>query len=188
MNKQSKQFNYEKIWSQAFLDYINQKNNTDYIAIENDNKETPNLSDVDVKAVSESKKFPTLYLQLTRDDRYERTFKNGKYSAPVFNCDNVTSAISEKVDKYTKSRKDFSQIVLLVQGTLSEGSALFIFTEEFYKQVKNYPFKAIYYLSAPRSVSYGGVIYKEGWLMKELKALMLQTPEKGQNNTLKYNQ
>lgn len=180
MDRETRQFEFEKLWSQSFLDFINQQNGTDYTTAKHNNKETPQLSDVDVKAISDSGKYPTLYLQLTRDSRYERTFKDGDYSTPIFNSGNVLDAISEKIAKYKKSGKDFSQIVLLVQGTSSEGSASFIFTEDLYKQAANSPFKAIYYLSAPRSVSYDGVIYNEGWLIKEIKALGSQTPERSQ--------
>ena len=105
MNRQANQFEYEKKWAQAFLDYLNQKQGSDYIPVKHNNKETPTWADVDIKALSKTGNFPVLYFQLTRDDRLNTIFRNGKYNTPVFDCDNILFAISENEVQTTDAKK-----------------------------------------------------------------------------------
>ena len=169
MTRQQAQSEYEKKWAQAFLDYINSENGSDYETADHDNKQTPEWADVDVEAVSPSHSHPKLYLQLTTDSRLHTVFTNGKHRTPVFSSDNILQAISEKAEKYSKRGKDFSQITLLIQGTLTESSIPFEITDSLLNECKKYPFKKIYYLSAPSITNSGGVNHVEGWFFSELK-------------------
>lgn len=162
MTKQLRQFEYEKMWAQAFLDKINRDFGCDYIAHKYDNKQSNQLADIDIEGISSSSKFSSLYLQLTTDVRLNRIVLSGKYRAPIFNCNNILQAITEKIKKYTKNQKDFSRIILLIQGTITESSIPFVFTDNLIKQCNNYQFKGIYYISSLNRVTHD-------WFIKELK-------------------
>lgn len=99
----------------------------------------------------------------------DRTFEYRKKSHPIFSCNNILAAISEKAVKYKKTGKDFSQITLIIQGTLTESGIPFEFTGYLHRESLKYDFKAIYYISGPKLVSYRGVVHKEDWLVKEIK-------------------
>jgi hypothetical protein len=163
------QSEYEKKWAQALLNYINVQMKGDYVLVHHDNNETPCWADVDVGAVSPSKKFPPLYLQLTSDSRLSEIIKHGIHRIPVFHSNNILRAISEKQDKYLKSGKDFSQITLVIQGTMSKSSIPFEFTDSLHKICSKFLFKEIYYLSAPALVGSKTVKHFEDWLVIKIK-------------------
>ena len=167
MSNQQNQSSFEQKWTQVFIDYINQENNTDYIYAKPN--QIAGWADIDAEATSPSKKSPQLFIQLTRDSRLDRVVKVGKYQTPVFNSDNIWTAISEKEQKYLKQGKDFTKIILLVQGTMSESSVPFEFTQSLFDNCLKSSFKGIYYLSAPRMVGFKGDNHFEDWLIKELK-------------------
>jgi hypothetical protein len=169
MSSQKNQLEYEKKWAQALIDYLNLKNNSDYIVTEHDNKSTPQWADVDVEAMSQSKTFPTLYLQLATDSRIDRVFKYNGHSTPVFTSDNILTAIVDKHNRYTKQGKNYSEITLVIQGTMSQSSVPFEFTNQLFNECKKYNFKEIWYLSAPSLVNSGGISHFEDWLIKRIK-------------------
>lgn len=168
-NKKS-QIRYERLWAQALLNFLNENEGSDYAIAEYDNSKNPAWADVDVKAASASNEWSPLYLQLTRDDRLDTVFEHNGHKTPVFKSDNILQAISDKQQKYLKSGKDFSQITLVIQGTLTQSSVPFEITEQLLDECKKYPFKSIYYLSAPALVGPLGQAHtEEGWLVRKLK-------------------
>jgi hypothetical protein len=163
------QSNHEQMWAQAFIDYINNRDKTDYTVKVHNNNETPGWADVDIKATSSSGKFNPVYLQLTRDSRLAEVLRHDGFTVPVFDSDNILRAIQEKEAKYLKNGKDFSQTTLLIQGTMAKSSIPFEFNKRLINLCKNFAFKQIYYISAPKLVGSHGVNHFEDWLIIPLK-------------------
>lgn len=167
-NREQGQHEYEKKWAQALLDHINSENGSDYIATK-PKGQLATWADVDIEAKSPSGNYPSLYLQLTVDKRRDIVMKIEGHKFPVFNCDKVLQAVSEKAAKYLKSGKDFSQITLVIQGTLKENNCHFELTPELLQNCAAFPFKAIYYISAPSLSNYRGENHYYDWFFRKLK-------------------
>ncbi|MDO9579511.1 MAG: hypothetical protein Q7J06_02930 [Bacteroidales bacterium] len=155
--KELNKYNCEKEWALILLRYLNGKG-SDYI-IKEDYTLIDGWADVDVFAESYSGKFPPLYIQLCIDvkpcdEGYEK-IKDTSKSYMFKRFGKTFEAIKCKAIKYTKQRKNFSQITLVIQ------SRYLIEDDEKYRIPKlchdcsQYKFKAIYMLS-PKGQIYDG--------------------------------
>lgn len=161
MTRRSQQKN-ENLWAKIFCRYFNLKHDTDHI-ISSQNSANLNMADVDVYLESLSGVHSPMFLQLTRDDKFEN---GNKPRDVVFIPDNTLKAIKRKKTKYTEQNKNYSKITLLIQGSRSWQEINIDFTLSFFHNIEQVGvgFNAIYYMSPP---SIGGVLGEknssEGW-------------------------
>lgn len=134
--------NNELVWASVFIHEINNQNNFDYTLIPERGENSP----VDLYAVSQSKKFPELRLQLTH--AVELPFIS--YEQPTtadYSKQPTIDAIERKFEKLTHQGVDLSNLILIIQGYMNKDTATIVFADESFEKYRAYPFKGIYYVS-----------------------------------------
>lgn len=139
--------NNEHIWASVFIHEINRLYRFDYTLVPERGENSP----VDMYAVSESKKFPRLELQLT----YAVELPFMAYEAPIaadYTRQPTMEAIERKYEKLEHQGEDLSQLILVVQGYMNHETAQIVFSDKIFLKFKQYLFKGIYY-AAPAMMS-----------------------------------
>ncbi len=162
--RKQRKFRFEKNGALILLKHFKTRYSSDYITVKPYN-ESLNLPDVDVVAVSKSKNFPELNLQL-REDRKRvpnDILLHFDYGLWQF-------AIKDKTLKYERQGKDVSECVLVIQGLMSQQEA----REEIIlkrSQYWNSKFKGIYYVGHPQLTRIGSKMKMEEGFVIPIKAV-----------------
>jgi hypothetical protein len=139
--------NNEHVWASVFVHEINQQNNFDYTLVPERGENSP----VDLYAVSPSKQFPDLKLQLTH--AVELPFMAYEKSAQAnYTKQPTIDAIEHKHKKLLRKGADLSSLILIVQVYMNHETAAAVFADKVFEKFENYPFKGIYYV-APAMMS-----------------------------------
>ncbi|MEK7555636.1 MAG: hypothetical protein AAB516_02350 [Patescibacteria group bacterium] len=156
---------FELMYAEAFLEWINKIYDYDYRAKLPRISENSNMPDIDVEGIS-AKGLDKLYLQFSQDRRP----KNGKAYDGSFNPNQIGKVIEDKTFKYKE--KDISKIILIIQGSATEDIAeRIIKSQSLSLKYQTSEFRGIYYLSPPKSVMIGGVYYNEDWFVIPVKVV-----------------
>lgn len=151
---------FELKHTEAFLEWLNRTYGYDYQP-----KLPEKIDIIDVEAIS-AKGLDTLYLQLSQDRRP----KNGKAYDGSFNPNQIGKVIEDKTALYKNRGKDISNVILVIQGSATEGTGGRII-KSLSLEYQTSEFRGIYYLSPPKSVMSAGVYYEEDWFVIPIKAM-----------------
>jgi hypothetical protein len=136
--------NNELVWASVFASEINRIHGFDYTLVPERGEDSP----VDVYAVSKSKKYPQLQLQLTHAVElpfmaYEEA-QNADYTKKP-----TLDAINRKCEKLKRQGADLTKLILVIQGYMNEETAHAVFADPDFEPIKDYDFAGIYYASPP---------------------------------------
>jgi hypothetical protein len=137
----------ELIWTQVFIEHINKEFGFDYVAEMYDFEDQP----VDAVAVSARGIYPKLKFQLTYAVEVPFAYK-GVSTEPDYSIKPTRDAIERKAEKFMNHNIYMDDIILIVEGYMSEEQARQDFTEDFKLKCAEYYFQGIYYV-APKMVS-----------------------------------
>lgn len=143
-NQPTSQSNHELLWAYFFVFHLNKTKSFDYEVEEGPNDIT------DVYAKSKSNRFPKLKLQLTwakeKDFSPKKKIKNLKFSAKL-----ILEAVKRKYEKYNRQQQSnlLKGIILVVQGDLPKGWDDLVDDKITKKEITEYPFLGIYYITPP---------------------------------------
>lgn len=136
--------NNELVWASVFIHEINRQYGFDYTAVPERGENSP----IDVYAISKSKKYPELQLQLTH--AVEIPFMAYEVSAsPDYTKQPTLNAIEKKCEKLKSQGADLSKLILIVQGYMNQQTAKAVFSDSTFDHVKGYDFAGIYYVAPP---------------------------------------
>ena len=140
------QQNEELFWGKIFIHYINRLGGFDYQV------KPFSTTTTDIRGVSQSGKYPELYMELTWVKEIE--FNPAKLPTLdlFFKKEDIEKAIESKTPKINESvekGENVNHIILLLQGYMSSVCARDILTDEFCNQYRSNPFRGIYYLVRP---------------------------------------
>lgn len=136
--------NNELVWASVFAHEINKQFDFDYTLVPEHGENSP----VDIYAVSKSKQFPQLQLQLTHAVElpfvaYEEVDKADYSKKPTLD------AIERKCEKLKRQGVDLGKLILIIQGYMNQETASAVFADPEFEPIKNYDFAGIYYVSPP---------------------------------------
>ena len=140
--------NNEHVWASVFVREINKQYGFDYFLEPERGENSP----IDMYAVSQSNKLPTLELQLTHAVElqfmaYEQTQDPNYTEKPTID------AIERKNEKLQRQGEDLSRLILVIQGYMNHNTANKVFNlAGTFKKYADYDFKGIYYV-APSMMS-----------------------------------
>lgn len=135
--------NTERIWTLAWVRYVNIKLNADY-EIE---PEYDELTMVDMHAVSKSGKFSKLDMQLTF--AIEMPFIAYESAEIDWTKKPTLEAIDRKLTKCETRGMDCKFLILIIQGYMNKKQVKIAFADPEFKKYAHYPFRGIYYVSPP---------------------------------------
>ena len=136
----------ELFWSKIFIHYINRLGGFDYQV------KPFSTTTTDVKGISQSGKYPKLYMELTWVKEIEFNPANPPTQHLFFKKEDIEKTIESKADKSVDKREkgeNVNHVILLLQGYMPGIYAKDVLTDEFCNQYRSNPFRGIYYLVRP---------------------------------------
>ena len=146
MNKEERELEYSKI----FARYVNSCCGWNYdvgsMNVVQKDKDSP---DIDVVLISSERNTAPLFLQVTGADRPEGPIWQDPETHKdtiLFSGNEIDSAIGDKSQKYKNQGKNFSKVILIIEGALprEEAERLCSLSRDTYKDSE---FLGIYYVS-----------------------------------------
>lgn len=144
MDFQNTKKNSEFVWASTFVNYINKTHQTSY-------EITPELgenSPIDMHLECARCAEQHLDLQLTHAVEVPFVALH-EHSAIDYSKQPTMDAIERKKAKLESQGAYLNEIILIIQGYMSQAQASEVFSDEAFKKYRSYPFAGIYYVSPP---------------------------------------
>lgn len=136
--------NSELVWASTFVNYLNKQHKTNYQI----NPELGENSPIDMHLECPRCTEQHLDLQLTHAVEVPFVALQ-EHSAIDYSKQPTIDAIERKKEKLLSQGANLQDIILIIQGYMSETQAKRVFADEVFEKYQSYPFAGIYYVSPP---------------------------------------
>ncbi len=136
--------NSELVWASTFVNYINKTQRTNYQI----NPELGENSPIDMHLECARCTEQHLDLQLTHAVEVPFVALQ-EHSAIDYSKQPTVDAIERKKEKLLSQGANLAEIILIIQGYMSETQAKEVFKDSIFEKYQSYPFAGIYYVSPP---------------------------------------